>query len=193
MRIFNLRERDIEKVLELGDLVYGDNYNSRDYYLGSLEKSMRNGISCSFVAYDDLTEDLIGFRITYAPGNWEFDEGCEPDLWGVPPEKVCYFQVNTIHPGRQRQGMGSIMLAHSIEAVKLQGGVAGVAHIWMDSPGNSAFKYFSKAGGQVVKIHPDHWHDIFKANGTICSLDGQDCHCDGAEMIIHFSEGEEDV
>ncbi len=193
MRVFNLRERDIDKVLELGDLVYGDNYNSRDYYLGSLERSMSGGISCSFVAYDDLTEDLIGFRITDAPGNWEFDEWCSPNLWGVPPEKVCYFKVNTVRPDRQGQGIGSSMIARSIEAVKLQGGVAGVSHIWMQSPGNAAYKCFHRAGGELIKLHLDRWSNAFEEHGTICSVDGEDCRCEAAEMIINFNEGEDNV
>ncbi len=193
MRVFNLREKDIDKVIELGDFVYGDGYLSREYYLGSLERSVKNGVSCSFVGYDDLTEDLIAFRITDSPGSWEFDEWCSPDLWEAPPEKVCYFKVNTVHPDHQGQGIGSMMIAQAINAVKLQGGVAGAAHIWMESPGGAAYKCFAKAGGKVIKTHRDKWINAYRDYGTICVIDGQDCHCTAAEMLIHFDEGERNV
>lgn len=193
MRVFNLRERDIDKIMKLSDLVYGENYQNLEYYLDLLEKSSKNGISCSFVGYDDLTEDLIAYRLTYAPGKWEPGEWSSPSLWNAPSEKVCYFSGNVVHPDRQGQGIGSMMIQRSIEAAELQGGIAGVAHVWKQSPGNSAYKCFKKAGGEVVKMHENMFADDFDKYGTVCVVDGENCHCTGIEMIINFSKGEDNV
>lgn len=190
MRVFNLRERDIAKIMDLSVLVYGENFQDLEYYVDILAKSEKDGVSCSFVGYDDLSEDLIAYRLTYAPGNWEPGQWSTPGLWGAPPEKVCYFSGNVVHPDRQGRGIGSMMIARSIEAVILQGGVAGVAHVWKESPGNAAYKCFTKAGGEIIKNHIDMYLGDFEKYGTICAVDGADCHCTGIEMIINFSDEE---
>lgn len=193
MRVFNLREQDLDKVEELGNLVHGANYQPTEFYENILKKSAVDGINSSFVAYDTLTDDLIGFRVTYAPCNWDIDHWCTPDVWDVPPEKVCYFKSNTVHPDFQRRGLGSLMLSLAIDASKLQGAEAGLAHIWMGSPGNSAYKYFCKAGAEVIRVYEDRWRSDFKDFGFVCATDGTDCHCSGSEMLLRFEKGEEDV
>lgn len=186
MQIYNLREDDFAAVAALGNKINGDNYLDADTCAKIMRGSCKLGLSCSYVAYEGKT--LIGFRLTYAPGQWNIDQRFCPDKWKVPQEQVCLFKSNMIDESYRGRGLGPLLLKHSIETVKQQGAVAGVTHIWMQSPGNSAYKYFTKAGGELIMIHPDHWHNDFSDFGYVCTLCGEDCHCDGAEMILYFKE-----
>ncbi len=191
MNIDNLREDDWDAVIRLGAKVHGEAYLDRR----SMEKvffaSLSKGLNCSYVAYDGERSkggELIGFRLTLAPDKWEIDKWCTPDKWDVPQDKVCYFKSNTIQEGHRGKGIGPLLLAESIETVKQMGAVAGVTHIWMESPGGSALKYFTKAGGQMIKMHRDRWLEDCKRHGYECIHHGLECCCRGAEMILYFGE-----
>jgi GNAT superfamily N-acetyltransferase len=179
----NLTEDDFSQVIELGNLVHGDGYLSPEEIKQWTTKGISQGINTGYVVYDG--NKLIGFRITYAIEQWHVDQWCSPELWQVPIEKVCYFKCNTVDANYRGHGIGGNLLKLSIEAVKKQGALAGISHLWMPSPGNSAVKYFTKCGGKLIKVHADKWNEDSK-NGYNCTLCGFDCHCEAAEMIIHF-------
>lgn len=192
MYIYNLREDDFDKIIDLGNVVHGENYLNHTILDDIMLRSCIKGLNSSFVVYqtERSSEDtLIAFRLTYAPGMWEPDEWCSVDKWTLTKDKMCYFKSNTIHKDFRGQGLGTILLDRSIDVVKRQGAEAGIAHIWMQSPANSAYNYFTKAGGELIAIWPDIWKKDHRRNGYVCSVDGTDCSCDGAEMILHFKEG----
>jgi ribosomal protein S18 acetylase RimI-like enzyme len=182
MRIFGLRVEDFDNVIELGNRVFGDDYIPLEGLAEELEQSTKGGINCSFVAYDDITEKLVGFRTTLAPGQWDIDETCSVDKWGVPPDKVCYFQSIVVDPDYRRQGIARSLMEKSMEAAKLQGAVAGLAHNWSGSPDNGAYEYIIKCGGEVVACHSKLWE------GMVCVRCGEYCTCTGRETILRFDE-----
>ncbi|TDF37538.1 GNAT family N-acetyltransferase [Alteromonadaceae bacterium M269] len=171
-------------VIELGNQVHGDNYldqaKCRDYY----RRSIANEINASWVAFDG--ELLVGFRITFAAENWKADEWCSPELWQLSKDKICYFKCNTVNPNYQGRGIGSRLLKLSSEDAAKQGSQAGLAHIWLASPGNSAFKYFSKCGGKVIKEHPNKWRQLAIEDGYNCPVCDVLCSCVAAEMLLRF-------
>ncbi|MFD2164895.1 GNAT family N-acetyltransferase [Thalassotalea euphylliae] len=175
---------DFAQVIVLGNSVHGDGYldqtNIKDWY----EKGLKNNINAGFVAYDN--DKLVGFRITYAVGQWDIDKWSTPTKWRVSPDEVCYFKCNTVDANYRGFGIGSELLKLSINAAHMQGASAGVSHLWKQSPGNSAVKYFTKCGGELVQSHPDKWRED-ALNGYDCVLCGHDCHCEAAEMIIYFT------
>lgn len=188
-----LRAEDFDKVIELGCKVHGNNYLDQSMCEKILRKSIIGDLNCSYVVYEDGREEgkLVGFRLTYAPGMWEIDQWCSTDKWGVPIDKVCYFKSNTVDPDYRGQGIGSTLLQLSINTVKQMGAVAGATHIWMQSPGNSAFGYFTKNGGQLIKVWPSRWNEDCIKDGYDCVRCGTDCHCDAAEMMLYFGEQHE--
>lgn len=195
LRIYSLREDDFDKVIELGNTVHGKNYLDTAGLVGVLNRSLSQGLCCSYVMYDKSRKEgkLIGFRLTYAPGLWTPDEWCSVDSWGVDPDKICYFKSNTIHEDYRGQGIGPVLLNTSIETVKKMGAVAGVTHIWLESPSNSAYKYFSKTGAELLWVWPGRWKDDLEKDGyrcVVCCADDQarPCSCTAAEMILHFGE-----
>ena len=182
--ITELSQLHFKQVIEIGNLVHGDNYLD----LATLEKiyhySIKQGINASFVALEN--QRVIGFRLTYAPDQWPMDEWCSTNLWPVEKQNVSYFKSSTLIESARGNGLGGQLLKASISALKKQGAQGGVCHIWQQSPGNAAFKYFTKAGGKTIKIHPDRWLKDCIDFGYSCTLCGSECHCDAVEMFLEF-------
>ena len=172
-------------VIALGNQVHGDGYLSDELIRLYYQQGQKAGHNAGVIALDN--QGLAGFRLAFAPGQWQPDQWCSPELWGVPLTQVGYFKCNTVRPDLQGSGIGGALLQLSIKAFVAQGAVAGVAHLWVQSPGNAAVRYFSKHGGELVKIHPDKWRED-SLNGYECVRCGFDCHCDAAEMILRLAQ-----
>jgi len=179
-----MQAEDFTAVLQLGNLVHGDGYLTPESLQQYFERGLARELNASFVAYTDGVQ-LVGFRLAFAAGQWQPDPWCSPELWPVSPEKVAYFKCNTVSPAQQGAGIGGHLLQLSIAALQQQGAVAGLAHLWQQSPGNAAVKYFSRHGGVLIKEHPDKWRAESLA-GYACVRCGFDCHCSAAEMILLF-------
>ncbi|MGB0938263.1 MAG: GNAT family N-acetyltransferase [Colwellia sp.] len=179
-----LTSQYFDQVISLANKVHGDGYLCSKSMASWAERGIKNDINSSYIALDG--DKVVGFRITFSAGQWKIDQWSTPELWQVPRDLCCYFKCNTIDEDYRGQGIGKHLLNLSIDAVKKQGAIAGTAHLWQQSPNNSAVAYFSKCGGQLVKLHPDKWHEDSK-QGYDCILCGNDCHCEAAEMIIHFT------
>lgn len=171
-------------VIELGNNVHGDNYLDVDSLTDIYHNSISNQINASWVAL--IGDKLVGFRLTLAAGKWLPDRWCSPELWPEAPSQVCYFKCNTVDARYRSLGIGSSLLKRSIDNAKLQGSKAGLAHIWLASPGNSAFRYFTKCGGKLIKEHPGKWRDLSIQDDYCCPICPGICECVAAEMIIHF-------
>jgi GNAT superfamily N-acetyltransferase len=181
---------DFTAVITLATRVHGAGYIDSDIMVAWYDKGLTKQkdstvINANFVAYFD--DKLIGFRLTYAVNQWETDEWCSPKLWQHPVDKVCYFKCNTVDENYRGFGVGSQLLILSTKAAVLQGATAGVSHLWRQSPGNSAVKYFTKCGGILVKDHAERWNELSK-QGYECPACENECHCVAAEMIIDFKQ-----
>jgi hypothetical protein len=168
----------------LGNKVHGDGYLCPDTVNNWVNKGITNNINSSFVALDG--KKVVGFRITFSANNWQINKWCTPNKWQVPEDKCCYFKCNTVAENHRSLGIGKNLLNLSIEAANRQGALAGVSHLWKQSPNNSAVSYFSRCGGEHVTSHPGKWNKDSK-QGYDCILCGFDCHCEAAEMIIYFT------
>ena len=186
LKISEFAPEHFADVIKLGNLVHGDGYLDEQAVAKIYDISFANGINASFVAYDG--DIMVGFRLTYAAGTWPIDQWCTPEKWGHNEQNVCYFKCNTVAEEYRGQGVGSKLLKKSIEQAKRQGCTAGLAHIWLQSPGNSAFRYMSRAGGKVIKEHPDRWRESSIKDGYECIICGFDCHCVAAEMLLEFND-----
>ena len=183
LEIRDLDVSDFEEIKSLSDEVFGLHYLEISDLATVYNKTVLNSITSSFTLVEE--SKIIGFRLTYAPGTWYEEGKYSPEKWGVPIEKTCYFKTNCVHPDYSGKGLGPKLLQTSIEASKKQGAVSGVADIWLNSPHNSAYKCFSKAGGKVINIYQDRWIN-FHTLEKPCSRCGTPCRCLDAEMIIHF-------
>lgn len=199
-RTYNIRflqEKDFESIMEMGDRIFGDNYLTYDDLKDILKKSVKGDRNCSFTLTlneGDGLERLVGFRLTYAPGQWvdSYDPDLElnPDLWGFDPEKVAYMKSNCLDVEFRRKGFGRMLLDRAIAETRRMGAEAAVAHIWMNSPKNGAYNYFSKAGGEMIKTYPSYWSS-YHLEDKPCIHCGFPCQCTAAEMIIDYSTHKE--
>ncbi|WP_100656761.1 GNAT family N-acetyltransferase [Alteromonas flava] len=188
-------------VIALGNHVHGDNYLDPDSLTTIYHKGWQDDINASWIAViphgefapDQIEQShlineglLVGFRLTYAPQNWDVDEWCTPTDWPHPKEQVCYFKCNTVDATFRGLGIGATLLKRSIEQAKLQGAIAGIAHIWLASPNNSAYGYFSACGGELVKKHANRWQRLALEENYQCPVCPGICTCTAAEMILPF-------
>lgn len=180
-----MTKADFPAVIELGNFVHGGGYINQEYLKQWFEKGLKDGINANIVAYDN--NKLVGFRISYAAGNWQIDQWYSPELWQTSLAKTAYFKCNTVDADYRGFGIGSKLLKLSVNELIRQGAKAGVSHLWRQSPGNSAVNYFSKCGGILVKDHPSKWHQD-SLDGYNCTICGYNCHCVAAEMIIYFND-----
>ncbi|MDU0114191.1 GNAT family N-acetyltransferase [Psychrosphaera aquimarina] len=185
-QLYNLSEEHFTDVINLGNLVHGDGYLFPDTLAAMHLKGIKDRLNSSFVLYHG--DMLVGFRITYAPNNWQLDRWCTPELWPIATENVAYFKCNTIHPDFQGKGLGGKLLSESMTTLKQMGAKAGLSHIWMQSPGNASFKYFTKAGGVLIKTHPRRWHEDEALQDYVCIICGEDCFCNASEMMLEFDK-----
>ncbi|KKL76323.1 hypothetical protein LCGC14_1746480 [marine sediment metagenome] len=193
--IRSLRESNFEDVVKLGNVVIGDNYLSTKELESILKKSTKEGVNCSFVLSlneGDGQERVIGFRLTYAPGQWidSYPFKLSPEEWGFDPTKVAYMKSNILDKEFRGKGFGRMLLDKAIATTKRVRAEAALAHIWMNSPGNSAYKYFSRAGGKVIKEYPAYWAELHNIDAP-CTHCGDICTCPAAEMIIDYSTHKE--
>ena len=180
----NLCRDDFDAVIQLATQVHGEGYVDTQALEKWFQQGICNDINASFVVLDDNT--LIGYRITFSAGLWDIDQWCSTQLWNIDPKKVCYFKCNTLAEGFRGLGIGPELLALSAQAAQKQGALAGIAHLWKQSPGNSAVNYFTKCGARYIDTHPSRWNEDSQ-NGYICTLCGNDCHCDAQEMLLEFA------
>ena len=72
-----------------------------------------------------------------------------PEKWPFSADQLCYFKCSAVDPDFQGGGVGKSLLMHSINEAQGDGCLGGLAHIWKQSPNNSAFEYFSRCGGRA--------------------------------------------
>ena len=182
-----LAPKYFKQVIKLANAVHGDGYLTQPRLTDWAARGISNDSNCGYVALSKKgnSEKLVGFRITFAAQHWQTDQWCSPKLWQVPKDKCCYFKCNTVDESYRGLGIGKKLLQLSTAAAQKQGALAGVAHLWKQSPNNSAVGYFTHCGGTLVKSHPNKWNEESK-QGYNCILCGHDCHCEAAEMIIYF-------
>jgi len=188
MQITELTPAFFPAVVSLANTIHGDNYLSHDSLAAMQLQGITKGINASFVAVDEQ-QQLIGYRLSFAAGQWHPDNWCTEALWPVPRADMAYFKSVGVSTVQRGKGIASLLLQASVKALKHQGAKAGLAHIWRESPGNAAQRYFSQAGAVLVKVHPQRWRHLSETVGYFCPVCGALCNCSAAEMVLTFSAG----
>lgn len=193
LQLAQLEPEHFERVIELGNDIHGDHYLTSEIISKIYQKSVAGKVNCSLVMLDPARgkklDKLVAFRLTYAPGNWDLDEWCSPELWDLPIHQLCYFKSSTVDTDYLRTGIATKMLTASIESAKLLGAKGGICHTWMQSPENAAYQYFIRCGGKLLKTHPNRWLEDSYAGYQCVACSAFDyCRCDAGEMIVHFDQ-----
>ena len=185
VQITELSSSHFSSVVTLANQVHGDNYLDETNLAVMSRQGIKKGINASFVALDSNSV-VVGFRLSFAPGQWQPDQWCSLPLWPVPANTMAYFKSVGVAESARGQGVASALLKRSVSALQLQGATAGLAHIWRESPGNAAELYFRHAGAALLKVHPNRWRHLSETVGYLCPICGDLCSCSAAEMVLTF-------
>lgn len=177
---------DSAAVIDLANQVHGDNYLNESSLTDLLTGGTVGDIKLNWLAECD--NRVLGIRLTLAPGHWPIDDACTPSAWPVAAEQMCYFKCAAVDENARGLGIGKRLLTRSIDSAKQLGCKAGLAHIWLQSPKNSAYEYFSRCGGVLVAKHPDRWLKASLEDGYYCPVCDGTCYCEAGEMILVFEE-----
>ncbi|GAB59219.1 GNAT family N-acetyltransferase [Rheinheimera nanhaiensis] len=188
MQILELRPNYFADVIALANQIHGDNYLTQQSLLQMQQQGIKQGINASFVALNEQGH-IIGYRLSFAAGQWQPDKWCSVSLWPVAVSDMAYFKSVGVSPAARGQGVASALLRQSAVALSEQGAKAGLAHIWRESPGNAAERYFSHAGARLLKVHAERWRHLSELEGYICPRCGTLCRCSAAEMVLLLSMG----
>jgi ribosomal protein S18 acetylase RimI-like enzyme len=94
-----------------------------------------------------------------------------------------------VAPAARGMGVGSIMLAASLDFLKARGCRDVVSASWVSAnPQHSSLRMLERAGfGQVATI-PAFWADDQKAAGYLCPLCGAECVCAAVILVLPFED-----
>ncbi|CAB0151090.1 hypothetical protein PSI9734_01505 [Pseudidiomarina piscicola] len=179
-----LTAADHAAVIELGNRVHGDNYLTEASLADYVQRGNQDGVNLNWLAFVD--DELAGIRLTFAPGQWPLDDYCTPDQWPVDQAQMCYFKCSAVAEISRGLGIGRGLLERSSAAAQRLGCKAGLAHIWMQSPNNSAYSYFTRCGGEMIQEHPGRWYELSIHGGYHCPVCDGVCHCTAGEMVLRF-------
>ena len=179
-----LEESDLKNVQLFTDRWIGQDYYSYSELHDVFKKGNQGSLNASFVALSG--GDVVGIRLTYAPGTWiessteVFKKGLSTKEWKVPSLKMGYFKSLFIHEDFQGKGLGKVLSNKALSILKDMGAEAVLCHSWMESPENSSQRYLLKMGFQKIKEHPKFWYEI----DYFCTRCGPSrCVCTAGEMI----------
>lgn len=185
MQIVELELPYFTDLIRLANAVHGDNYLNPASLLQMHQQGIKQGMNASFVALDEQ-QNVLGYRISFAAGQWQADKWCSQNLWPVAIADMAYFKSIAVCEKQRGKRIASTLLAKSVAVLKQQGAKAGLAHIWRECPGNAAERYFSQAGGNVLAIHPQRWRHLSETVGYDCPICENVCLCSAAEMLLQF-------
>lgn len=179
MKIVSLQRKYFDQVIKFSDINIGTNYFSHQDLEKILELSIKDGLNCSLLSLDDENK-ISGIRLSYAPGRvFEVEDRIKEIP--VKPQELGYFKSLFIGDKYQGQGLGSALSAKSMEILKEMGAKGIMSHSWVQSPGNSSFKYLTKIGFRELREIPNFWTHI-DYDCTHCGA-GNKCYCSAKEMF----------
>jgi GNAT superfamily N-acetyltransferase len=186
VQIVELKPVSFTAVVALANQIHGENYLSEATLAQMQRQGIKHDINASFIAVDEA-QQVLGYRLSFAAGQWQPDQWCSQSLWPVTADNMAYFKSVGVAADKRGKGIASALLQTSVAALRRQGARAGLAHIWRESPGNAAQRYFSYAGATLVKVPPDRWRALSETTGYHCPRCGTLCRCSAAEMVLQFS------
>lgn len=182
-QLYALEPDFFQAVVALANEVHGEGYLTLNSLASMVAKGRLADKNASYVAV--LEDKVVAYRLSFAPGQWQPDKWCSVANWPVPVTMMAYFKSVAVRPSLQGYGIGQALLQQSIRVLKQQGAAAGLAHLWRESPNNSAVRYFSRAGGKLIAVHQNRWQHLSE-EGYVCPRCDTVCYCSAAEMALIF-------
>lgn len=171
---------DATAVAALADRLIGDGYYPAETILADLERSRVGDRALCYVA--ESNDRLVGFRITFPPGQWSSGRGTglTPAAWPAPLDRAGYFQSCFVDRSMTGHGIGRRLSSMALADLAECGAELVVGHVWKESPHNSSLRYVTRLGFRPVAEHPRYWAEV----DYLCSGCRQrPCLCTAIEVI----------
>lgn len=183
--IRSIQKNDLEKIQEFTDFEIGQGYYSNSEIKSIFERSLKQGVMCSFLLVEG--ESICGIRFSFPHGNWQHGKGqaLATHLWPHPIQETAYFQSLFLSSKFQGDGWGGKLSQESLKALKKIGARGVVCHSWKESPNNSSTRYLQKLGFRHICEHPLYWKDV-PYNCTRCHK--PPCQCTAIEMYLDLEK-----
>lgn len=177
-----MTERDVEDIAALAELAIGKGYYAPEELREALTRSTADTGVFSFVARRSVDAALLGFRITFPPGNWNTGRGSalHVDRWGASLDEAAYFQSCFVAPAHTGRGIGRALAERALDALATTGTAVVIAHSWKESPHRSSQRYLERLGFRPVAECPDYWIEV----DYHCPRCGRPCRCTALEMVL---------
>lgn len=150
IRIRDIRSADIDEILAIADVQLGENYITID----DLSK-------CNVIVAEDVElQKCVGLCLSYV---------------GLDGE--AYVRTVAVSPNFSGQGIGTALIAKSVEYLKSFGAKKIMSPLWKHDGIVNSDVIFRRNGFLPVREIPDYWYADSIAKGYSCPVCGKGCHC----------------
>lgn len=148
--IRDLQSADINELLAIADVQLGENY--------LVAKDL---LTCNVVVAEDVAlQKRVGFCLSY-----------------VGQDGVAYVRTVAVSPDYSGQGIGTALIAKSVEYLKSIDAKKIMSPLWKHDGVVNSDVVFRRNGFLPVREIPDYWYADSLAKGYSCPVCGKGCHC----------------
>ena len=148
--IRDLQPADIDEILAIADVQLGENYIT----IGDLSRCY------TLVAEDDKSRKCVGFCLSY-----------------VEQDGKAYVRTVAVNPDFSGQGIGTALIAKSVEYLKGIGAKKIMSPLWKHDGIVNSDVIFRRNGFLPVREIPDYWYADSLEKGYSCPVCGKGCRC----------------
>lgn len=150
IKIRDLQSVDINEILALADLQLGEKYITVD-----------DLSACNVIVAEDVELlECVGFCLSY-----------------VGQDDVAYVRTVAVNPDYSGQGIGTALIAKSVEYLKSIGAKKIMSPLWKHDGIVNSDVIFRRNGFLSVREIPDYWYADSLEKGYSCPVCGKGCRC----------------
>ncbi len=148
--IRDMQPADVDEIIAIADMQLGENYITID----DLSRCY------ALVSEDDEQHKCVGFCLSY-----------------VEQDGKAYVRTVAVNPDFSGQGIGTALIAKSVEYLKSIGAKKIMSPLWKHDGIVNSDVVFRRNGFLPVREIPDYWYADSIAKGYSCPVCGNGCHC----------------
>ena len=148
--IRDMQSTDIDEILAIADVQLGDNYIT-----------VNDLSACNVVVAEEVeSQKCVGFCLSY-----------------VGQDGEAYVRTVAVSPDYSGQGIGTALVAKSVEYLKGIGAKKIMSPLWKHDGIVNSDVVFRRNGFVHVREIPDYWYADSLEKGYLCPVCGKGCHC----------------
>jgi ribosomal protein S18 acetylase RimI-like enzyme len=155
---------DIEEIVNISDLCFGENYLNYEHIV--------NAIKASKLITLKINSSLIGFCIFSTPEN---------------KQTPCYIETIAIKPQHHKKGFGTKILVQTLSTLQKQGFNKVNYKAWVEGPNNFFISKIKRIGFVKLEEIKDYWKEESITQPFNCIVCGSPpCNCTVSIYQLNF-------